>query len=425
MPSAANSVYFNPMNEPLTHTAGAAPNASVYPIIRLFASLGLMTVGTVSMYIGIVGLKPIAAEFGISRGMGSLPYALFMVGYGVGNIAYGRIADRFGTMLPALIGSVALPVGLILSAQAETLWQFFATLSLLAGLLGSSAVFAPIIADISYWFTRRRGLAVAFVLSGTYFAGAIWPPILQHLIDANGWRSALVTVGYICLAIMVPLSLLLYRKPAHLVEAKDAARESRFTRPLGLAPNTLQCTLCLAGIGCCVGMSMPQVHIVAYASDLGFTAQRGAEMLSLMLACGIVSRIISGWISDRIGGMRTLLLGGGLQGAVLAAFLVADNLTSLYIVAACFGLSQGGVVPSYAIIVRTFFPAREAGWRIGTTLFSTIIGMAFGGWLAGFLYDLTGSYTISFINALAFNAMNFLIVAFLLTRARHLQVATR
>jgi MFS family permease len=413
------------MHDQTPPPAAGAPSGGVYPIIRLFASLGLMTVGSVGMYVGIVGLKPIAAEFGISRGVGSLPYALFMLGYAVGNILHGRIADRYGTMVPALIGSIALPAGLILSAQAETLWQFFAALALLAGTLGSSAVFAPIIADISYWFTGRRGLAVAFVLSGSYFAGAIWPPILQYLIDAGSWRSAFVTVGYICLAAMLPLSALLYRKADHLKEAKNAARESRFTRPLGLAPKTLQCTICLAGIGCCVGMSMPQVHIVAYASDLGYNAQRGAEMLSLMLGCGIISRLASGWISDRIGGLRTLLLGGGMQGVVLAAFLTADSMMALYIISACFGLSQGGVVPSYAIIVRTFFPAGEAGWRIGTALFFTIFGMAFGGWIAGFLYDVTGSYTVSFINALAFNVVNFLIVAVLLTRARHLGVATR
>ncbi len=413
------------MNDQAPPATGAAYPGGAYVIIRLLASLGLMTVGTVGMYVGIVGLKPIAAEFGISRGVGSLPYALFMLGYGVGNIIHGRIADRYGTIVPALFGSIVLPIGLILSAQAENLWQFFAAMALLAGMLGSSAVFTPIIADISLWFTGRRGLAVAFVLSGSYFAGAIWPPILQYLIDADGWRSAFITVGYICLATMVPLSALLYRKPAHLLEAKGGARDSRFTRPLGLAPNTLQCTICLAGIGCCVGMSAPQVHIVAHATDLGFSAQRGAEMLSLMLGCGIISRLVSGWISDRIGGLRTLLLGGGMQGVVLAAFLAADSMTALYIVSACFGLSQGGVVPSYAIIVRTFFPAGEAGWRIGTTLFFTILGMAFGGWIAGLLYDLTGSYTVSFINALAFNAMNFLIVAFLLTRARRLGVATR
>ena len=413
------------MHDQTPPPAAGTPPGGVYPIVRLFASLGLMTMGMVGMYVGVVGLKPIAAEFGISRGVGSLPYALFMLGFGLGNIAHGRLADRYGTMVPALIGSIALPAGLILSAQADELWQFFVAITFLAGTLGSSAVFVPIVADTSYWFTERRGLAVAFVLSGSYFAGAIWPPILQYLIDTGGWRSAFVTVGYICLAAMLPLSVLLYGKPDHLLAAKGADREGQFTRPLGLAPNTLQCTLCLAGIGCCVGMSMPQVHIVAHATDLGFSAQRGAEMLSLMLGCGIVSRLVSGWISDRVGGLRTLLLGGGLQGVTLAAFLAADSMTALYIVSACFGLSQGGVVPSYAIIVRTFFPAGEAGWRIGTALFFTILGMAFGGWIAGFLYDVTGSYTISFINALAFNVMNFLIVGVLLTRARHLGVATR
>ena len=407
-----------PMTDHSPPPSDGAPTAGTYAIVRLMASLGLMTIGIVAMYVGVVGLKPIAAEFGISRGIGSLPYALFMVGFGVGSLLHGRIADRYGILIPALIGSVALPAGLILSAEADSLWQFFAAIALLAGMLGSSAVFAPMIADVSYWFTGRRGFAVAIVLSGSYFAGAIWPPVLQHLIGESGWRSAFATVGYFCLATMMPLCFVLYRKPAHLATARGAPRESRFMRPLGLSPNMLQFTICIAGIGCCVGMSMPQVHIVAHATDLGFSAQRGAEMLSIMLGCGIVSRLVSGWISDRIGGLKTLLLGGGLQGVVLAAFLAVDSLTALYIVSACFGLSQGGVVPSYAIIVRTFFPAGEAGWRIGMALFFTIFGMALGGWLAGFLYDLTGSYTVSFINALAFNAMNFLIVALLLTRAR-------
>jgi MFS family permease len=408
----------------MTETPPPPPDGAVaagpYAILRLMASLGLMTIGIVAMYVGVVGLKPISAEFDISRGIGSLPYALFMVGFGFGSVLHGRIADRHGILVPALIGSLALPAGLILSAQAESLWQFLAIIALLAGMLGSSAVFAPVIADVSYWFSGRRGLAVAIVLSGSYVAGAIWPPVLQHLIGENGWRSAFETVGWFCLATMLPLCAALYRKPAHLGAARGGPRESRYQRPLGLAPNALQCTICFAGIGCCVGMSMPQVHIVAHVTDLGFSAQRGAEMLSVLLGCGVISRIVSGWISDRIGGLKTLLLGSGLQGTVLATFLAADSLTALYVVSACFGLSQGGVVPSYAIIVRTFFPAGEAGWRIGMALFFTIFGMALGGWLAGFLYDVTGSYTVSFINALSFNAMNFLIVAFLLARARAL-----
>ena len=408
------------MNSALRRPSLETGGTHIYPIIRLFASLGLTTISIVAMYIGVVGLKPIATEFGITRGIGSLPYAFFMIGFGIGNIIHGRIGDRYGTIVPALIGSATLPLGLILSAQTEALWHFFLIFAIFSGMLGASGVFTPIIADISHWFTKRRGLAVAIVLSGSYFGGALWPPIIQYLIDESGWRSAFQTIGYICLAIMIPLCLLLYRKPPHLDFNYNSNNASSFTRPLGLTPNVLQCLLCFAGIGCCVGMSMPQVHIVSYASDLGFAAQRGAEMLSIMLGCGIISRLVSGWISDRIGGIRTLLVGSGLQILVLVAFLFADSMTALYVISACFGLSQGGIVPSYAIIIRSFFLAGEAGWRIGATLFFTIIGMAIGGWLAGFLYDLTGSYTISFINAIAFNVINFLIVGGLLARAgRH------
>ena len=412
------------MNSTLRRPSSENSGTRIYPIIRLSASLGLTTIGIVAMYIGVVGLKPIATEFGITRGIGSLPYAFFMIGFGIGNIIHGRIGDRYGTIVPALIGSATLPLGLILSAQTEALWHFFLIFAIFSGMLGASGVFTPIIADISHWFTKRRGLAVAIVLSGSYFGGALWPPIIQYLIDETGWRATFQTIGYFCLATMIPLSLLLYRRPPYLDWDDDKNNAGSFTRPLGLAPNVLQCLLCFAGIGCCVGMSMPQVHIVAYSSDLGYTTQRGAEMLSIMLACGVISRLVSGWISDRVGGIRTLLVGSGLQILVLTTFLFADSITALYIISACFGLSQGGIVPSYAIIIRSYFPPGEAGWRIGATLFFTLIGMAFGGWVAGFLYDITGSYTISFINALGFNVLNFLIVAGLLAReSRHKSIA--
>jgi len=397
---------------------GVEHGSPTYAIVRLVAGLLLMTVGTASMYVGMVGLKPVAMEFGISRSLGSLPYTLFMVGYGIGGIAMGRLADRFGILVPLLIGTIAVPVGLYLAGVSESFWQYLLSLAVLAGLFGSSVTFSPVVADISHWFTARRGFALSLVISGTYLAGAIWPPIMQGLFDAVGWREALKWVALISFVTMLPLSLLFWRKPAHMVGAHDGPRAVRFTRPLGLKPNFLQGAVCCAGIGCCVAMSMPQVHIVSYASDLGFAAQRGAEMLSLMLGFGIVSRLISGWISDRIGGLKTLLLGSALQGTVLASFLGADSLTSLYIISACFGLSQGGVVPSYAVIIRTYFPPAEAGGRIGLALLFTIMGMALGGFLAGVLYDLTGSYTVSFINALAFNVMNFSIVGFLLLRAR-------
>jgi MFS family permease len=396
----------------------SGPRAGAYPILRLIAALLLMTVSGSAMYGVIVTLKPIGLEFGVSRGAASLPYMLFMIGFGTGGVFFGRVADRFGVMIPALVASVFLPAGFIAAANAATLWQFSTAVGLVAGFFGASATFAPIVSDISHWFVRRRGLAVGIVISGSYFAGTIWPPILQHFIDSIGWRDTFFGLGIFVLSVMLPLSLVLYRKPPIVPEPVPAGGPVVPRRPLGFSTSGLQRHIYAAGIGCCAAMAMPQVHIVAYATDLGFAPARAAEMLSLMLGFGIVSRLLSGWISDRIGGLNTLLLGSFLQGAVLIAFLTGDSLVALYLLSAAFGLSQGGIVPSYAMIIRSYFPSGEAGWRIGMTFLFTIIGMALGGWMAGALYDLTGSYTVSFLNAIAFNVFNLAIAAKLLMRAK-------
>jgi len=397
---------------------GSAP--SIYPVVRLITSLVLVTMGGAAMYAVIVVLKPVSFEFGVGRGVASLPYMMFMVTGGIGGVVMGRLADRHGVMLPALIGCVGLPAGMAGAAFAEEFWQFCVSLGVLSGLLGTSALFAPMAADISHWFTRRRGLAVAIVITGTYFAGALWPPLVQASLDARGWRETFIAIAILMAVTMLPLVALLYRKPAALIEARAARAALGAGRPLGIAPGTLQCLLCAAGLGCCVAMAAPQVHIVAHVTDLGYAAQRGAEMLSLMLGTGIISRIGSGFISDRIGGLRTLLLGSVLQALALVAFLGADTLTLLFVVSAVFGLSQGGIVPSYTIIIRTYFPAHEAGRRVGWAMLFTFAGMALGGWMAGALYDLTGSYTASFINAVAFNVLNAAIVVFLARRHRAL-----
>ena len=393
---------------------GAVP--SFYPVARLIAALLLVTVGGAAMYAVIVALKPASFEFDVSRGLASVPYMMLMLTGGIGGVFMGRLADRFGVLVPVLIGCVGLPGGMAGAAYAEEFWQFCAALGILSGLLGTSAVFAPMAADISLWFTRRRGLAVAIVVTGTYFAGALWPPIVQASIDARGWRETFLIIAIVMAGTMLPLAAVLYRKPAALLAAQTAHAWTGAGRPLGMAPGTLQCLICVAGLGCCVAMAAPQVHIVAHVSDLGYAAQRGAEMLALMLGTGIVSRIGSGFISDRIGGLRTLLLGSVLQALAIVAFLGADTLTLLYVVSAVFGLSQGGIVPSYTIIIRTFFPAHEAGRRVGWAMLFTFAGMALGGWMAGALYDLTGSYKASFINAIAFNILNAAIVVYLARR---------
>ena len=399
--------------------SGSQPD-SAYSYVRLAAALSLMTIGMSGMYAVVVALKLVAVEFGVSRGIASLTYTVTMVGFGLGGVAMGRLTDRFGVMRPAIAGTLALALGLVVASRADSIWLFCLAQGALIGMVGQSVVFAPMVADISHWFVRRRGLAVGIVISGSYLAGTVWPPIIQHFYDSIGWRETYFGLGVFCLCTMLPLSLVMYRR-APVDHAGDVARRSNTAgRPLAMAPGLLQWLLCAAGVGCCVAMAMPQVHIVAYATDLGHAARRGAEMLSLMLGCGVVSRIAYGWVSDRIGGLRTLVLGSALQALALVLFLPADGLASLYLVSALFGLSQGGIIPSYAIIVRTFFPAGDAGWRIGATLLFTMLGMALGGWMSGMLYDLTGSYDAAFINAIGFNIVNLSIAGALLRRSTYL-----
>jgi len=390
---------------------------STYAWLRLGAALALMTIGGSGMYSMAVAIGPVQAEFGASRGDASLPYTLTMLGFGIGGILMGRLADRFGVVRPVTIGAFGLGGGFILAGNATTLLQFSLAYGVLIGLLGCSTTFAPLVADTALWFNRRRGIAVAICASGNYLAGAVWPPTLQYLFDTIGWRATYTGVGIFSTASMLLLGLALRRKPPALESAASAGRIERSERPLGLAPNTMMVLLIVAGIGCCVAMSMPQVHIVAYCGDLGYGAARGAEMLSIMLAFGIVSRLVSGWICDRIGGLRTLLLGSFLQGVALLLFLPFDGLMSLYVVSAMFGLFQGGIVPSYAIIVREYFPPREAGVRTGIVLMATLFGMAFGGWISGVIFDFTGSYRAAFVNGIAFNLLNLTIATWLLRRS--------
>lgn len=405
--------------------AGPAPASAVespYAWLRLVLSLVLMTIGGAGMYSVTVMLPAIQRDFGVARGDASLPYTLTMVGFGVGGVLMGRLADRFGVVLPVAIGAVGLGVGFIASGFAPGLFAFCVAQGLFVGLLGTSATFAPLVSDTSQWFERRRGIALAVCMSGNYAAGALWPPVLQHFIDVAGWRQTSIGLGVFCLLTMLPLCVLLRPRPpiaAVVAPGRAATAPAASTaRPFGLSPAVAQGLLCIAGVSCCVAMSMPQVHIVAYCSDLGFGAARGAQMLSLMLGLGIVSRLVSGWISDRIGGLRTLLLGSVLQGIALLLFLPFDGMVSLYVVSGLFGLFQGGLVPSYALIVRQHFDPKEVGARVGTVLMATLLGMALGGWLSGAVFDWTGSYRAAFLNGIGWNALNLAIVLFLLHRLR-------
>jgi MFS family permease len=405
----------------VTAHAGAAqvdsrPDSG-YAWVRLALAVLISTIGGVGMWSGIVALPALQAEFGVARADASLPYTLTMLGFALGGVVMGRLVDRFGIVLPIIIAGLALGLGYVAASKATTLFQFALAHGLLIG-LGSAATFGPLMADISHWFTRRRGIAVAICASGNYLAGTLWSPIVQHFIATSGWRATHVGIGLFCVVTMVPLALTLRRAlPPHQETANGAAG---FAAPgtLGLSAPALQWILALAGVACCVAMSMPQVHIVAYCGDLGYGVARGAQMLSLMMAFGIISRIGSGFIADRIGGLGTLLVGSLLQGSALVLYLLFNGLNSLYVISALFGLFQGGIVPSYAIIVREYFSPREAGTRVGIVVMATVLGMALGGWMSGAIFDLTGSYRAAFANGLLWNLLNGAIALSLVLRRR-------
>jgi MFS family permease len=381
---------------------------------RLCVAVGVGTVGSVGMWAMPVALPFVQTDFAVARADASLPYTLAMLGFGVGGVALGRLCDRFGVMAAVICGTVALGVGNVGAALAPNL-LVFALMHLVVG-VGTSATFGPLMADMSQWFVRQRGIAVAVAASGNYVGGALWPPILRYAMENEGWRATYFGVGLVCVAALLPLILLLRRKaPAHpILSAAEA--QAGTARSLGVSPNALMVLLCVAGVACCVAMSMPQVHIVAYCGDLGYGVARGAEMLSAMLGFGIVSRIASGFIADRLGGSATLLIGAALQGVALFLYLMFDGLASLYVISALFGLFQGGIVPMYAVIVRQYFSPSEVGVRLGVVLMATLIGMALGGWMSGAIFDYTGSYRAAFLNGLIWNLVTVLIALWLVIR---------
>lgn len=396
---------------------------SQYAWWRLLVCLLLSTLGASGLWTGVVALPKIQEDFGVDRAAVSLSYTACMVGFGLGGVLIGRLLDRLGALVPLMLAALCIGSGFYLAAQSTSIWQLTAANGLLIG-VGASATFGPLMADVSQWFAKRRGTAIAICASGNYLAGVLWPMVMQHLLTIGDWRQAYMIIGFSCAGLMLPLSLfLIKRAPSEqdqeAAATADGGEPRRYRSPL--PPWAVQGVLILAGLACCVAMSMPQVHIVSYCVDLNFGVARGAEMLSLMLAMGVISRLASGVIADRIGGVRTLLLGTYLQCLTLILYVPFDGLMSLYVVSAMFGLAQGGIVPSYAVVVREYFPAREAGIRISLCLMATILGMALGGWLSGLIFDITGSYRAAFVHGVAWNMLNIALVLLLMWRIKRVR----
>ena len=394
--------------------AGSATD-SPYAWLRLAAAVLIGTIGCISMWSAVVALPAVQAEFGTDRANASLPFTLVMIGFAFGGVLMGRLADRFGIVVPVVGGAVTLGIGYIVSSFSVTLWQFAIAYGVIG--LGSSATFAPLMADISHWFTRHRGIAVSVTSSGSYLAGTVWPPIVQYFIATAGWRQTHIGIGVLCIATMLPLTFLVLRPHAPINQMTAVGVTAvGAQRTLGLSPNALQILLMIAGVCCCVTMVTPQIQIVAYCGDLGYSPARGAEMLSLMLGLGVVSRLVCGFIADRIGSLKTLFLVSSLQAVTMLPYTTFDGLVSLYAISGAYGVFQGGIIPMYAIIVREYFSPHEAGARVGGVVGATQLGMALGGWMSGAIFDLTGSYRATFVNAFIWNLFNLSIVLWLLSR---------
>jgi MFS family permease len=401
--------------------SSGSPLDSTYSWLRLSITLFISTVGSVGMWTVVVVLPTVQAEFGTARADASLPFTFTMMGFAVGNVVMGWLADRYGVVRPILVGSVAIAAGYVGAGLSPNLWMFALAYFWIG--LGVASLFGPLIADSSHWFLRRRGIAVAIAASGNYLAGTVWPILTQKVMLAYGWRPTHIVIGILCLCIIAPLALTLRRRlPAHeaaaaTTRAADARADSGIPLPL------LHVSLSVAAFLCCVTMAIPQVHIVAYCGDLGYGVVRGAEMLTLMLGFGVVSRLASGFVADRIGGLLTLLIGSMMQAVALALYFSFDGLTSLYIISILFGLFQGGIIPSYAIIVREYFPPQEAAVRVGIVIAISVVGMAFGGWAAGWIFDLTASYRAAFALGFLSNLLNLAIAVWLLLRLPKPRVA--
>lgn len=389
---------------------------SRYSWARLGLTLLIATVGNAGMWAIIVVLPQVQAEFGVGRADAALPYTLTMVGYALGNLLIGRAVDRFGVTAALSVAALGLGAGFAAAAAAPSI-AVLSAVQLLIGIC-TAASFGPLIADISHWFLKRRGIAVAVAASGNYLSGAIWPTALAGTLTEHGWRGAYLVLAAVSVVLMIPLAQCLRRRLGPEATSRASADAAGRSQSVRFAPATLQWMLALAGIGCCVAMSMPQVHIVALCVDLGYGPAVGAQMLSLMLLGGVASRLASGFLADALGGVPTLLIGSALQCLALFLYLPFDGLVSLYVVSLVFGLAQGGIVPSYAIVVREYMAPSEAGTRVGFVIMATIVGMALGGWMSGWIFDQTGSYRLAFLNGIAWNMMNILIMLTILVRTR-------
>jgi MFS family permease len=378
------------------------------------ATLAILSISYGSPLLIVVGLKTIQQDLGTDRSVIALAGSLVWVGTGLGGIPMGWLADRLGIRVTVGIGAIAIASGLAISTLGGTIPLYLGH-GLLIGLIGNGAIYAPLLIYVSRWFDRRRGAAIALISSGQYIAGVVWPALFERGIAAHGWRTAMLGYAVVVLVCILPMLPFLRAVPRPVTSGAVSHAE-RNRSVLGLRPNLVQAMICVAGFCCCIPMSMPNSHLVAFCSDIGISPGQGAAMLSVLLGCAFISRQFWGAMADRIGGLRTVMAGSACQAAAIAAFLLTQNEVGLFVISGVYGLGFSGIIPSYAVAIRDLFPSSEASWRIPTVLFTAMSGMAVGSWLAGRMYDHFASYAPAFATGVVFNLLNLILVGFLVSR---------
>lgn len=382
------------------------------------AAVGILAVGFGAPLILVVGLKPIAADFGGERSLPALASSLAWLGAGAGGVLMGWLSRRLGVRATTVVGGLSVAIGCAIASGGEA-WQLLLGFGVFVGLFGNGALFPPLIAYVSLWFDRRRGTALALVSSGQYVAGTLWPAVIERAIAAWGWQRTLLGAGLVVAAVVLPIAFLLLRPaPAQPAAGTSGGGPLPGRKVLGLPPNAALAIMAVGGFLCCVPMAMPAAHLVAFCSDRGIPAAQGAAMLSALLLAAFFARQFWGWVADRVGGLRTVLLGNLAQTFGMAAFLASTEEAGLWLASAIYGLGFSGIIPAWMLAVRELFPAAEAAWRVPALLFATLGGMAAGAWLAGALYDATGTYATAWTAGVAINAVQVALVAALVWRAR-------
>jgi MFS family permease len=384
-----------------------------YGWVVVFASAMMMAFGFGTLVCVSVFLKPLEAEFGWTRGQTALAYssAAFLAGFG--GILMGRLVDRVQPWPLLLMGALMIGGAQMLLSRIGALWQLYAIYGLMAGMLGNGAILTPVMANVGFWFERQKGLAIGAVMMGQSLGAAAVPYFARYLVEAGDWRQAYVTLGWLAWAILIPMAFLV-RQPPSLAAAKTASRMAPVDAAAAISPAALTAALCCAIVFCCTCMSIPIVHVYPLVVERGIAPGTAATVMGLFMVTSAVGRIGIGKVADHIGGLRALWLASAGQTLTIYGFAGLDGLPALYTVAILFGLAYGGVLPSYAIVVREMIPAHRVGTALGLVFFFGNIGMATGGWLGGAVYDWSGGYNASFAAGALSGMVNLIVVGSLI-----------